>query len=1854
MSTHDTMLTWSLEAFLECYNSIKLHGTVSVSDRKALKNDLRNILLVPARNEKSRSALAAGEKGKTVAFQNGQEYTLNAAFVTTASNLASELNLDELSSAELLQEVSATNFAQGSSPVEAGILGFYQRYSYILNILGFLVSEKQLDLIYEGSISEILPQILQSFKQIYSLVSLQNDFIDKENATGDVNSLPFVNKITYAKEQLFELHDLLAQLLYSLFDNYIDVFGTYESYQSILTHINETVKSNSDSLLLHYFPALMRIITCLLEIKDVDVHKFHLSFVSILTSDFSKVSLNDEIDTSKSSLRPHELLLQLIFYISLVPWCKQSAARTQKFDFQNDILKYTEWLINYGTMEQLLCYSAESANIITEVTFDQSKLFDFRPLLQKSFPRLTPILFTYSRNEELQHVARTRSGYSNLLRLCDTLSLSLSPNMREALLAPIFHTFFCDFVNHSAIVLTSLRDNEEDFLLSSINRKQLESDPSFGDYEKIHGESGASKNSTNSKSDYGIDLDELATRAELERFYLAFAYTYSNRPSICEAFWAHDNGNVVGFISWGLSNNTSPLITATFCLLLGSLTYSGQNSSDKVWEILCNSGLLKKKDYSQISVDSIISSLSYYINALEESVLQNLRDQGKLNQEKHETIFSSGAPQSELDKTPVQLSEDSVVFIAGFMMLISMVVENLSSVAFKKAAFLHFYPIISSFLKLDNIVTSAKHSQPQGELCMAFLNDENRTALVNLVLNLLTKFAKSAEAEVKCKIWVLLDKWISHSVIENESMNPTCISEDTPSRLTFSTSTSGKNDIQKLKALHKGTSMKRGFDVNLTKISEVLNFVKLMENLLEKEEKIDEYPTFRIPFPADLGHKNRQKSSIGIWPYIEYLISEVFGRSSGLDSKKMKFDLQNLILKIIVSSLREVDWNFFDKAAQDILPDFAQHKDRFAISLLSSGETNILSLNNFTRLHHSFAIINYLFENHASATLFQIINTGSEEITTNLNYGSLVGLALETLKLLLKLQTSFIDKLSILKNFDGLQPNQGSSNGYGTSMSLMLSFSQLEYNNIYYPDTLGTKGVSNFYEMLLYHITSVVNVALYVGNSEELLVNLSIEILSLISRSPIFVSGTRKSLLQQNRLLNIFQSIDESKKIKFAFIQQLEASTLFLKPKLKILNFLIENLPLTNEITISHFLIGFDIKADKLLIRNSSNSDLLLRSLVEMLLETLPLISDVDYSQGYQNQITLGPATLSSLIMKILVRLCQNSNSSKITLQYLRQHDLFVKIVNTQPKIDDLTIWHKFRFNGDVQDAIQNSFLGDDGCRDTFFEFVCFRNSVLQYLSLELHDVGSRSRKDYYIGLLLDGSEFLDGTARILNFLDVLHYQFYNTGDYNITPFEKTFNLQPLALEVEARSSAHEKVTLLNKVTNLRCKIANNSLSGRDAMSEFKMQANKEASELEITLNNACFVQRMKAAHSKTLHAWVQIVQVLTTDEVTKKTNFIPQVLQVVLPKINHDFHEQDVLFAEELISLCLFLFDLLDENSQTKLLKADQTSLQGLFALFKTCVNGLLCSHSSAGLRSDLYLLINKFIHKGLETEELLNEIIVVLRSVDSKFFDVVCNDSVYSEGVSRITSLILLESLVHLSQKENSSFFMTALTKNNTLSLLVRSLKRADDVLAACGEAASSKRDSGMNLETLFYELTALKTTLFTFIRLGQSRSGASKLVENGIFATLRRLKFLAIDADLGLDFLVQESEESIGHDTIIKLALDVPLTIREKNRQGGEHMKTLSLYEVLTPIFQLVATIVLSLGPSFELGIIQVEELMKHSHSIVVGVMKRDSLIESKRIDPVSDAREEEMRLDMLQLVNLITLIYTVLSGTKGGET
>ena len=97
------------------------------------------------------------------------------------------------------------------------------------------------------------------------------------------------------------------------------------------------------------------------------------------------------------------------------------------------------------------------------------------------------------------------------------------------------------------------------------------------------------------------------------------------------------------------------------------------------------------------------------------------------------------------------------------------------------------------------------------------------------------------------------------------------------------------------------------------------------------------------------------------------------------------------------------------------------------------------------------------------------------------------------------------------------------------------------------------------------------------------------------------------------------------------------------------------------------------------------------------------------------------------------------------------------------------------------------------------------------------------------------------------------------------------------------------------------------------------------------------------------------------------------------------------------------------------------------------------------------------------------------------------------------------------------------------------------------------------------------------------------------------------MQIDPDLGLNLNIEEVSD---HKTIkINVLLDTPLSLLDMvDASKLKSENTISYFEFLIPIFQLIATVLLSMGPNYQPARIQTRELMKGINRLVVGVLKR----------------------------------------------
>lgn len=1842
-------LHWACNVFEDCYNLLKLYldvpTSLSVQNEyiTAIKPDLVECLRIPPKKS------TQFKPDHEITFSNGESIKANQQFIDLAYELSTELLLDETIAAEVLYMANQAAASKGTDYIGSGRLAFFNRFQYILNILIWVSENDRFSLIASDDTArgKLFANVLESFQFIYKVLQNVNDLIDKRKAAVGNFDVQFVDSITYLKTQLFQCHELLATFLYSYVSHYP---LTLDNFKRLITTITTNLE-DTDVFIIHFLPSLLFQVS---NLDDNVIEQFYKYTVDKLNNISAMLNL--------------EIFILLVLLANFIPWCKKAESRQQKYNFTSNISHHIQTCINNGVAEWILNYTSATCNPETKKELEWNAAYDFKTLLQRNIPVLQPNKFKCN-TEFISSSFNNQESNPLLNELLDTSIFVTSESFNEDVLSSHFHSFFDCFIVNSANILTSLRDNEEDFLLSSVNKSDsgdsVSGSPQFGK-KKDFKHNGFSSPKLNYSS---VDLDEIASKAELERFYMLIVYTYQNRSQLCKLFWK-DTENIndkFGFITWGLNNNTSPLITATFCLLLGSLVGDEQTTL-KIWEILVNNntpsglGLTKKSDFSKISVNSIFDSLMYYVDALNDNYKQENKKQDLILPSFDKNEKANDQDDSTTDIILVELAEDGVVFIAGFVLLLSFLVKNLKSSLdvtkeVKNSIFNRFSPVIKGFLKFDNHVIETNHwnsrfavsgnNEKGGMLGLKELkvDEANRVIILNLMMKLLGEFvADRNDLNMRYKVWDILDRWLYHSLAEdNEAKN----SQLNPSNRYLEDRGILRTNYLQVSSTPSRTKfivrINQAFEMNITTFNTVVAFTELVSQLLEPRAIGDyAFAPYELLYPPELGFGYR--SQIGIWPYMEFLMIRVFGNTLKLTNREDRLNLQILITDIADKALKEIDWKFID--------DVVINAIRPQINLNNiveniSPDSPPLTFKIFTKLHHSLAILNYFFNESTYKTLFSIVDIGLDEVSINQQCALLVERSLSIIKSILYLQDTFIKELApILKDKDALGEITPGS-GFNTSLSIVLaSRSNSPFENIAYPLSLGTNGVANFYELFVFNLQSVIHISLYVGSSSEAISEFALTILNKLSLSPYFAKKHLNDPLSvTSRMLTAFQTVDETKRIQYGFINQFVESESTLK--FDILNFILNNIP-ENEMGIGHFLLGYLSKGGYLRFEHRNGENILLHCVIDALSQSLELMLIVDYKNENANIIDASVARMASLTSEVIVKLCKSPASGGLTLSVIRLADdlFFEKLIKFQPQVDSYTIWNSHRFNGDLQEDITNEFIDSELDCDTFLSFINQRDMILQYFSLELQNTSSVTRREYYKRLLLQSTELFNGSNKVLKFLDILNFRFMNFEIYKYENLDAKFNLSYILDQVKSSKKPGMDLEFLEKLYRVRCQ--GERFVNDEQRAAFSNEVIYEGFKVADFMGKYLGSKDLKDAQLRCLKSWCQLIEVLISrDEFdtigfgVNKRDFIAEVFEAILPRI-HDFLETDILFSQELISLAVMLYDLYDHEVLAPKFDDISVANQRLIPLFKTCVSGILNSNSTPSLRSDLYILSNRFLLR-IAKDKTVNELVYVfIKSLDKRFLEVVCNDAIYSEESARITSILLLDSLVSLARSKNSNFVLEHLIRNNALLFLLGSIKRTDELLQAC-----RKVNSGISLATLVYELTALRATLYLFIRISQTKMGALQLIQGELFSYLKDSSFLSIDPDIGLEIRIDVS--SALKNVNILMVLDTPTSLNDLHGTSELHNDTISFFEFLIPIFQLIVAVLLSMGPAYKPGVTLANEFLVKCQKLIVGIMKRDyildtALVETKKLyKPESQAYK-----DLKKLVELFTILDSLSKG------
>lgn len=1190
---------------------------------------------------------------------------------------------------------------------------------------------------------------------------------------------------------------------------------------------------------------------------------------------------------------------------------------------------------------------------------------------------------------------------------------------------------------------------------------------------------------------------------DLERFFILVSCLYTGRPELQESsFWSDTESNLYGFLAWASHSQVS-FMSAAFCDMLASLC-SSQYSANAAFKFLRDPQVLTGASHQSVYNAKARRSQRITWEYIAEA-LKYYAGRLKPSIEPPTSALSGARVMVPISDVP-ELEDDAVILLQAYFRLLAEVVRH--------------DPEARNELFADQ---TFKVMETLFDLLIC------QSSVVGAALDVVACFAAGNDSTHKKIIWELLDRWAFNSVVFGT--DGTVILPSTPAR-------------------------DRLYDLFKT-FDDVEGLVHLLDALLQPDDSSEiNNGSMKLPYPEDLGSKYRVS---GIWPYIDFLINEVF-QSSAAEGFTVteKLSLQLPCLSFIRNSLASFD------------PDTARLCPVIGVNPDSVVEPH--SFINYLRAHPCFQTMTQLFNDKIYTVLMGILSTGIDALIERKLDDPLVVSVLESLKvvnLVLDLQNVFIDV--VVKEF------RHTSDGGVTSFS--------------------THGLKSFEDAILFDLPVVSHLTLYLSSSNVDIAHESLRLLDKLSVSPQFVvpssSAGIDSRIRKNRLLSALEAGEESIRVKEGVIEQLDRELdLYecqdtapemggIQIKLELLKFLIANLTsASSEPTISHFLLGFKVTSNGALELDEERGGILsevsaFESVLQLLqysLESISATGDI----GAEN------AQLAGVCSEVVRLLCENPMSCVLILDELRKRDVFFTLLSLEPSLGARMQWHGESFRPD------NAFFTSPGSQAvvSFFEH---RAALLDYLSLELHisaEGGSLSLVSRYLQALVSlgmdhRSTFRSKSAKVLAFLDVLELNFSGCASNELPESLLAFGERILDFFCESnREIADDKLALheLEKMLTLK---------GLEFVHQKKI-----ASLTDSTYVNAVeeilmeFTKMRRVAHARNaqlqcLSSWTKLVHMLVCDTELSRTDrstFILETFQNLMPKMM-DYSSTDVTFSEQIASLVVSLFSIYEAdmkvmsggNQEQRIISSGDDRTH---ALFKAALLSLQSPNSTPELRADLYVFCSQYLKFIVDTSNKasLAQNSHMIRSTGDKLLETVCNDAINGDGVCRLVALVLLEVLSTVTMSTKSTFVLDGLVRYNLLLMLVRSMKRTDLQI--------SNRQN-LSEGQLFYELSVFKTTMSLLLQIGQERQGANQLIQCGFFNVLQSCEFLNIDPDVGI------------------------------GAHFGETSTQSKFYELLIPVFQVVAAILLSMGSENEPVIARVHQFLDQHHQLVVSILKKDVL-------------------------------------------
>ncbi|PGH34975.1 Cullin 4 [[Emmonsia] crescens] len=878
-----------------------------------------------------------------------------------------------------------------------------------------------------------------------------------------------------------------------------------------------------------------------------------------------------------------------------------------------------------------------------------------------------------------------------------------------------------------------------------------------------------------------------------------------------------------------------------------------------------------------------------------------------------------------------------------------------------------------------------------------------------------------------------------------------------------------------LAANSPGWNERHAFQKITETFDQTYSFVELLDTLASPPIDLAN-SQLSLPFPEALGSSYRMP---GMEPYIDFVIGQALAtRCIDLQEPQTRH-LQLNCFNFIVTCLENFNENLISIINQPSVP-------------LDSGLRSS-SLNTYIRLHPFARVMEWLFNEDVLKAIFAAAHQNIDDVARAASDSILLRSLLrsiDVMNLIMDHQSTYFD---VVRPLIKSQSRQAAT-------------------------TVANSSLASFEDSVIDNLRVVTDLCLYCGTGHPQLTLTSLALLEKLSSSRKLNKATSSTLSRwqaSNQIVELLNTDVEADRIARSLASQMKPDIRELESgpessgyliKLGLVNLLDRCLSMNPERpSMAHLLLGFSCLGNTL--------DIAVGGLFQDKMSLLHAIIEFaqSYPDGADGTILAWMVHLKEASFRVLRHLWSSKLSSPLVLPELHYSRLLVSLFATQPPVGPETLWNNFQ-TSDPEFWYSES-------PASLSEFLSYRSLLFDYAVTEIRSVSNHGapslQRDTLSTLLGSSADENNRTFSHASFFDLFDFADLDIEAIQPPPNMKFFHDINLDLCAKIQDDGSLVLYDLATVKEFLDLTKQELLQAGVVTAQDEEQLLAERDNILLFLHATNQSRRIRVNRYSAVRSWAELATtiIITCDmDAGQRAMLILHILQVILPKLESSIVD-NVAEAIELGRLAESLVERLGAGPSTETANKGADIIdERLYHLFQTCLRGIPLALENSTLRECLYNICSQYLSRitrhGSEHNRFGNHSQQVVKSSGSSLVEVVCDDAYSGQETCRVSALLLLNLLAVLDRQQSSSLLIDLIARSNYLAMFV-------DVVGAIPSEFRNAPASETSGLLVYYD-----AHLSLLQQLSQSRVGAERILDAGLFQAVKESQLFATDPDIGID--------------------------------------------------------------------------------------------------------------------------------------